>query len=668
MATVDDQPLDLYAPLSHKGVLNGTSTPDSSLAPTWVPKDERRRLAAYKVLAAYRSNAARRFLPKPGAAFYEREGFGRHNELDGRDTRREYGDAELIVDRIRAGVLGDQVEIVVDGADDDLPDEPDLPPRPDQPEAEAEGSDSADGSALTQLERRVAQVRMDRWEQAATDVFERWLDAVEGQPALVERQEWLRDWADSEGLLAKVHEGEGDSVGLGDGVYVLAWSEAKQRPVVQVYDPGFYFPVLDHTGGQDADYPTRVHLAWEYKQGPTTYVRRLTFELGPIVEQTGVDPGTGDETFELADGDRYDADGRIVRTYPWADDDQGRPVESDQTCYFTDATWPLSEVKASTLSGLDNLSDEAPGVTYAMTDDGTVARRLDLRIDFLPVVHVPNTPASREHFGASALLLVAQVLDDIAASDTDVQAASALAAGPMVAMSGAQASDTVEVRPGTVYKLPAEGRMDVLDMSAGLEQLTGVNERLLDRLSVNGRVPAEVLGRVKVSEAPSGVALALGFGPFTQLVTTLRLVRAAKYRLLLKMVQRLAQAGGVLDPGLNPDARLAFGSYLPTDRAAIVTATKDALAAGAISTQTAVAWLVDAGFTVDDAKSEVQRIRYEHPAQAAQIADATASETLAADWLGVTIPEDVAVSAPSAGPAPGFPDVGNGADTDEAAT
>jgi len=647
-----DQPIDQYAPLSHKAVLNGSGTATTSMAPTWVPAAERRRLDAYKVLSAYLGNCARRFLPTPGTVGYDSEGFGRHVEPDTAGGRREYGDAALIIDRIRAGVLGDQVTVVVDGADDDLPDEPDLPPKPEPMDTDADD--------LGGLAERVNTIRTDRWKAAAAQVFERWVTDLEQQPALVARQDWLRDWADSEGLLAKLHEGEGDTVGLGDGVYLLAWSEAKQRPVVQVYDPGFYFPVLDQTGSQDNDFPGRVHLAWEYETvDRKRWVRRLTFDLRPISGQPDDD---GADTGRPFDGDKIDADGRIVRDYPWNVDDQNAIVPSTVTCYFTDATWPLAELGAQTLSGLDDLSLESRDVQFAVTEDGQEARDLDLRIDFVPIVHVPNTPATREHYGESALLLVAQILDDISASDTDVQAASALAAGPMVAMSGAGKTGTVEVRPGTVFQLPEGGRMDVLDMSAGLAELTAVNERLLDRLSVNGRVPAEVLGRVKVSEAPSGVALALGFGPFTQLVGTLRLVRDAKYRLMLKMVQRLAMGRG--DAGL-PDgptmpARMAFGSYLPTDKQAVITQVGTALEAGAISVQTAVVWLVDAGFTVDDAKAEVQRIQHDNPSKAKDVADATGSEELAADYLGLTLPETATVPAPAVTEPAAFPVPGAG--------
>jgi hypothetical protein len=130
------------------------------------------------------------------------------------------------------------------------------------------------------------------------------------------------------------------------------------------------------------------------------------------------------------------------------------------------------------------------------------------------------------------------------------------------------------------------------------------------------------------------------------------LAREPKYRLLLKFVQRLAMAGGVLPPGAVPSARVAFGSFLPSDRSQIVEQVARLLEVGAVSTQTAVHLLVAAGVSVPDAEREVDRVRYEHPEKAAQIADATASEQLAAEWLGVDIPDDATPGAPTVRPAP----------------
>lgn len=606
--------LDLWAPLSHKGPL-ADDRPSSVGVPTWVSVRDQRRLAAYRVLAAYRLNCARNFLP----AWVAQED---------REKRREYGDPDLLVDRIRAGVLGEDPEIVVEGADVDLPDEPDLPEPPVQPDPDADP-----------IVKRVYEIRKARWEQQATETVDAWEQAWADLPGLVERQEWLRRWADAEGYWAKVHEGEGDTVGLGDGVYVLTWTEAKKRWTLSVYDPGMYFPVIDDDTA-DLDYPTRVHLAWEFEDdNQKRFVRRKTWWLGPIVPTVDDD---GEPTGFAVDGDRFGAGGQVVRDYPWNVDEQGAQVESATTCYFSDRTWEIGDVDS--LTGLADL-DESKGIP-AVTEDGTPAVAVDLGIDWLPVVHVPNTPTSREHFGASALLVIAQLLDDIAASDTDVQAASALAAGPMVALFGAGSGDSVQVQPGTAFKLPKDGKMDVLDLSAGLEQLRQVNEGLRDLMSVNGRVPGEVMGRVDSTQDRSGISIALGMSPYGQMIAAMRMTRA-KHSLLLKFVQRGGQLAGQLPSGRNPTARIAFGPFLPTDGAAVVTQVTDLLNAGAISTQTGVQMLVAAGFTIDDAKGEVDRIRAGQTDKARELADATGSEQLAAEWLGVDLPDPATAPAPA---------------------
>jgi hypothetical protein len=633
--------IDIYAPLSHKQAIGPNADAAASLAPTWVPKRERRRLDAYRIRASYRLNIAR-YLARSEAEIV-RDDAGRalrFAETDaGIEDRREYGDAELLVDRVVAGVLGDNFELVVDGADADLPDEPELPDEPTVPAADA-----------TDVQKRVFEIRKRLWSDTIDSILHEWERAWTEQPALLERQDWLRRWADDELVASKIVECEGDICGLADGVYTMAWSSKKQRPIVDVYDPGFYFPVLTDS---TREFPRKVHLAWEFEEdvafgASTRWVRRLTWEIGPIL------PKTDDVGQPLFDGqglvlqdavqgpngvliaDRLDpTTGSIVRDYPWNVDDDGAQVPSGETCYFTDASFPFRDLDARTVSDFD---EAAIGVRYASTEDGKIARRLDLRHDFLPVLHIPNTPAHREHFGQSVIDLVAQILDDIQIGDTDIADAAALAAGPAVALSGDKTADSVRVRPGTIYNVGQNGRMDVLDLSQGLAELAKIQDNRLDRLSVNGRVPAEVLGRTEGAKDLAGVSILLRFGPFIQLIGKLRMTREPKYRLFLKFAQRLAQLGGVLEAGANPEAHIAFGSYLPSDRAQLVEQIAKLLQAKAISTQTAVTFLVAGGFTIDDARGEVQRIHAEDGSTAKDIADATGAEQLAADYLGVELP------------------------------
>lgn len=589
MTFPQDLIVDKYSGLSHKAVI-GESRFDPAeggfpVVPSWVPVSEHRRLTAYKVLAAYGENVARGFLNTTSPKI--------------QDARREYGDAHLIVDRIVSGVLGDTVAVEVEGANEPPPIEPDLPDEPTEPKPDA-----------AEPLRRVYEVALKRWTDQVGEVTDRWEQDIAQFPGLRERQDALRDWADDEGLLTKLVEVEFDAVTLGDGVFTIAWSSAKRRPVVTVYDPGFYFPVLDETGVVSE--PDKVHLAWEYEDtsvAPTRrYVRRLTWEL-------------------------VEAEAHSV---PWRDE----PVT--KTCLFTDGTWPLADLEDRQVPDLSPAS-----ATYATNEDGAVMNGFDLGIDFVPVVHIPNGPASREYFGQSSLLHVAQILDDLQSADTDIADTSRKVSAPMVVLSGATTDidpktgnpRELSVAPGSVVQVGAEGHMDVLDLSAGLATQLDNREKLLQRFQQNGKVPPEILGRVASSQAVSGVALALSFGPFQQTIEKMRLVRDPRYRAALRFVQRFFQLGGVFDPGPDYPASLALGSYLPSDRGAAASQVAALIGANAISRQAGIGLLVDAGFGIDDAAHELDRIKADNPAGAYQVAEATGSEELAADWLGLDLPE-----------------------------
>lgn len=222
--------LDAWASLSHKAPLNGVvpNTATVTLAPTWVGT-HKRRLDAYTVLKAYLENYARHFIATTDEAKKRRH--------------REYGDARLLVEAIRAAVLGDDFQIVVEGADEEL-------------------EEPGEGETETPEERALrAEVE-----------------------AAIERQDWLRDdWGVSERVKQKVIETERNATGLGDGVYLVSWSSLKERPKLRVYDPGMYFPVFPADGGDGEEFPDKVHLAWQYDdEDGNTYVRRITYELVPV--------------------------------------------------------------------------------------------------------------------------------------------------------------------------------------------------------------------------------------------------------------------------------------------------------------------------------------------------------------------------------------------------
>jgi hypothetical protein len=415
------------------------------------------------------------------------------------------------------------------------------------------------------------------------------VDGAEDDTTAQERETLLREWAQAEQLRMRMQHAERTAVLLGDTVYLLAWSRSKVRPTLKTIDPGFYFPVLPD-GALDADdYPQRVHLAWEVPEDPASgrkgTLRRVTYELGPI------------------------GDGNSSRTYPWS----SRP--STATCYLTDAEWDLDQVDKT--GDIDALSPAR--ARFRTNADGEVLDRLDLQLDFIPVVHVPNTINGGEHFGQSSLLSAAQLLDDLAAADTDSQRASATTGSPILGLSGARLPVDrntgrplpVQVEPGMVWPLGDSGQLSTVDTSAQLAELRAYVETLRDRLSVVTRLPGSVLGTVQPSEVPSGYALQLSFGPLDAMIRSMRLAREAKYPLLLKMTQRLYQLGSVLPPGENPRATIAFGAYLPTDLSAALDLVVRGVQAGVLSLETGVRLLVDAGFPIEDAALEVERIRSE---------------------------------------------------------
>ncbi|WP_327660446.1 MULTISPECIES: hypothetical protein [unclassified Streptomyces] len=141
-----------------------------------------------------------------------------------------------------------------------------------------------------------------------------------------------------------------------------------------------------------------LHFAWDLPEDPAkglkARVRRIIYELGPIGAATN--PGATKDGTPIREwiygtdgepvlivGDKVDADtGAITRTYPWA---PGKP--SGITCYLTDAEWLLDDLKGG--HTVYNLPDDR--AAYRVRSDGEVLQQLDLKADFIPVIHITNT-------------------------------------------------------------------------------------------------------------------------------------------------------------------------------------------------------------------------------------------------------------------------------------
>ncbi|MFD9721124.1 hypothetical protein [Streptomyces sp. NPDC059076] len=569
---------------------------------SWVPAADERRLAAYKLLAAYDNNQAAELAEvRDGPSARE---------------RREFGDPAMFIDTIVAHVMGREQSIVVPGAEQH--------PQPNG-------------------------------------------DPGTGTPTAEQVQDLLREWAEEELLTMRMLQGERKAVSLGDGVYLLYWDPVKNRVRLKAYDPGFYFPVLPEDG-DGADFPDRVHIAWELpedpKRGLKPRVRRITYELDWIRPTTasGLDqagravrapvmtvPAEGEQPLPaLGAGDQVDDTGAVWRQYVWND----RPVY--RTCYLTDATWELGDLKGPV--DVDSLPmDKA---TFATSPEGEVLDHLDLMIDFIPVLHVPNTvPPAEEHWGQSSLAKPLQVFDELQGTDTDSSKASAITGSPIITLSGKNPGSGKRervVEPGMVWEVGEGGRMDALDTSTQLAELRNHRADLADQAANVARLPAVSLGTMDPSKVPSGYALELSLGPLDSMVSGMRLARAHKDALLLKFVQRLFIAGQHPDwAGITPlPAKLVRGPYTPTDKAAVLEQVTAAKKEGLISLETGLRMLTDAGWPIEDADREIEQIESRQFEQARFLADALGNPDEVADFLGRKAPPEPEIPAVELPPPP----------------
>ncbi|MFD6149353.1 hypothetical protein, partial [Streptomyces sp. NPDC060243] len=350
----------------------------------------------------------------------------------------------------------------------------------------------------------------------------------------------------------------------------------------------------------------------------------------------------------LSQGDTVDEHGRISRLYAWSE----RP--SYETCYLTDATWDLGDLKGNV--DIDSLPIEK--ATFATNPSGEVLDHLDLMADFIPVIHQPNTvPPAEEHWGQSSLAKALQVFDELQGTDTDSSRASATTGSPIFYLSGKNTSGRqyLAVGPGTVLEGGEGGRMDTVNTAPQLAELRNHTHDLKERASNVVRLPAVSLGTMDPSKVPSGYALQLSLGPLDSLIAGMRLARAHKDSLLLKFVTRLHLAGQHPDWMGVPvlPVVLVRGPYTPTDKAAVLAQVTTALEAGAMSLETAVRMLQEAGYPIDDIDQEIQQIDARSFEKARDLADALGSPDEVAKFLHRQAPAISPAPDPELPPAPG---------------
>jgi hypothetical protein len=596
-----------YKPLysDNLGMPNRRAFPEAHA--TWVPAADERRLAAYKMLAAYDNNQVAEL-----TAF-----------RDGDDAleRREFGDPSMFVDTITSHVLGDEQTITVPGAE------------------------NAGGDDSTPEDETADRVQTLLREWADEELLAMRLLQTERQAVRLGDGVYLLYWdADKQRVRIKTYD---------PGFYF---------PIVGEDDDGSDFPDRIHFAWE---------LPEDKARRLPARLRRITYHLDWIRPQTanGVDSTgqravratvmsepTDDQPSQpvLGRGDTLDTNGSIIRLYPWSEQ------PSYKTVYLTDAIWELGDLKGPV--DIDRLP--MGKAQFATNGQGEVLDHLDTYQDFISVIHVPNTvPEPGEHWGQSSLAKVLQVFDELSGSDTDSSRASATTGSPMIGISGKAigAQTHYTAGPGIVFTLGEGGSIGTVDTSANLAELRNHVHDLKDRAASSARLPAVALGTADPAQFTSGYQLELALGPLDSLISGMRLARDHADRLLPKFVQRLFKAGQHPDWMPLPvlPAKLTRGAYTPTDKAAVLEEVSTARKSGLISLETAIRRLQEIGWPIDDAEEEIKRIDARSFEDARNLADALGNPDEVASFLGRQAPDEPetpAVILPAAGEETVLPD------------
>ena len=109
-------------------------------------------------------------------------------------------------------------------------------------------------------------------------------------------------------------------------------------------------------------------------------------------------------------------------------------------------------------------------------------------------------------------------------------------------------------------------------------------------------------------------------------------------------------------------AQLVFGPYTPTDKSGVLEQVTNGVDKGVLSLETGIQMLIEAGFPIEDAGQEIERIQSRQFDKARLLADATGDTQLVGDFLGVTVAEPDPVPTPQLPPTAGDPTADPAAD------
>jgi hypothetical protein len=365
------------------------------------------------------------------------------------------------------------------------------------------------------------------------------------QENILEREKMMRSWWKKQNIFLKIDENERKCSYLGDCAYLVEWVTKKENgveigyPDLRTYDPGFVFPFfncndesLERNGQLVQD---RVIIGWQ--------------DISKAIMDN-----IGSDQYFVIFRDIYEL--RIDK-------------DGNKKCWRKHGYYKY------------NSSEEVD--IYNLIDDNILnnddKQWLDLGIDFMPVVVIPNITVQGHDFGLSNLHFILGMIDAIINTDTDLTKNSEKLGGATVFLAGKNISFAidpttgkpvpVEIQPNTMYALGEGGDANLLDTSAMQKALLDTKDVIEKKLLRNSHITEIGAGVLDIGQI-STLSIKLLMQPLLDLIYPMRDQRNRYYSTIFFYVQRLYQIFGNVEQkkvfdGDIFDFIIKFGNLLPGD-------------------------------------------------------------------------------------------------------
>ncbi|MBI4494777.1 MAG: phage portal protein [Chloroflexi bacterium] len=234
--------------------------------------------------------------------------------------------------------------------------------------------------------------------------------------------------------------------------------------------------------------------------------------------------------------------------------------------------------------------------------DGQEVRRGPNPYGVIPFVHVPNLQPPNQFWGVSDLRDVVALNRELDARMSDQSDIIRYHADPPVIFRGVTEHSDLAVGPGTVWDIPADAEVTLLEWRGQPAAVQEHLERLFRALYEVAETPRTAFG--DSGRLLSGVALEVELRPIIQKTLRKRVFWEAALRRRNRLVLRLAQQRGLL-PSDTPAlaTRVIWPPMVPRDDAGEVRNNVTLVAAGLRSHRTAMDALGE-----PDPEAELQRV------------------------------------------------------------